>query len=217
MILDRQGIPINSQRLIYGAKQLLNDRTLCDYNIHQENTLHLSLRLVGGMQIHVRLYGDQIITIGYLKPSTRISTVKMMITYKTGIPPCHQRLLFNGQLKDGLPISHYKIDQDSLIDLHHNDETCVKGEMLVYVHVRSSWSPPIKFEVLDSTKVKHIKSLIQGKIGIPLAEQRLIYAGKQLEDGRTLSDYNVRQFCQITLTHRLRMGGQQIRSSVIEL
>ena len=139
----------------------------------------------------------------------------MMITYKTGIPPCHQRLLFNGQLKDGLPISHYKIDHDSLINLRHNDETRVKGEMLVYV--RSSWSPPIKFEVLDSTKVKHIKSLIQGKIGIPLAEQRLIYAGKQLEDGRTLSDYNVRQFCQITLTHRLRMGGQQMRSSVIEL
>ncbi|KAL9236222.1 hypothetical protein vseg_010921 [Gypsophila vaccaria] len=75
------------------------------------------------------------------------------------------------------------------------------------VFVRGVSGKTMSWEVESGDSVDKVKRMVEEKEGIPIEEQRVLYGGKQLLDGRTLSHYHIPNLATLEVAGRLRGGG----------
>ena len=194
-IQDKEGIPTSEQKLFFNGILLEDHKALSYYYVKKESTLHLiTLSIDFSNIIFVKKVDGSAFTL-MVELSDTIKSIKEKIEEKEGIPQNLQKLFYNGLplVIDNTTLANNYIQNLSTIHL----EIITTKQKIIYIKALDGNS--ITIDIKPSDTIFNIKEKIYEKGGIPPSEQDLFFNRTQLEDAKTLSDYNIHNLSTVNL------------------
>ena len=133
-------------------------------------------------------------------PNDSIANLKSMIKVKKGFPVDEQRIVYNGRnLEDDQTVSDYNIQDKSTLNL----VLPVRNNCMEVTILKETMGPVPTLAVRPNDSILDVKRKIQGMSGVPFHKQILIFAGEELQNILTISNYNIQNKSVIDLVETI--------------
>jgi ubiquitin C len=186
LLREKAGISENLQELFFSGNRLMNDRTLGDYGIQQDSTVLLVPQNAFEMRIYVKTPSGQKIIAIEARSFDTIQNIKSIIQAKEGIQSDQYTLIHNGKvLEDERILSSLNIPNETIFHLVFNPKDVLP------IFVRTLAGEMLKLEVKVLFTICDVKTIVESMTDVLNIDWDLIYAGKKLEDCKTLASYDI--------------------------
>ncbi|XP_072565122.1 polyubiquitin-like isoform X2 [Paramormyrops kingsleyae] len=164
------------------------------------------------MELFIKFMNGQTFSLS-VELNATIKTLKNLIQIKQGTPSARQRLsVQNGQRRDltdeSRTLAEYGVSSGStvIVLVTEPGPIQVTEPGPIQVFLKTEKGKTHTYEITPGETVSEFKRKVFNKERVPVDQQRLIYKGRQMEDGKKLEDYGVKNESTIDLTLRLRGG-----------
>ncbi|XP_004296383.1 PREDICTED: polyubiquitin-like [Fragaria vesca subsp. vesca] len=182
MIQLKEGILSNQYTLVHGGNLLQDYRSLASLNIHTESTLHMIFNPRDVMLIFVKIPSGKIVQFE-VKVLYTIRDVKQIVESFIGCSVVECSMVYEGiELQDLKTLAFYSIEENSTLEVK---------PYWIQIFVKTWSGKTITLDVTQSNTVREVKEKIFCKVRVPVMHQSIVFAGKRLQDKRSLSSYNI--------------------------